>query len=324
MKFLKSFLIRSLVSGSSRSSGWPENRFTPSPIFPSRYDVPAGPSGSSLGFWRGALPRLAALLLVLAASLAVPLGGAAHAAVLVSNVGQALDAQIILFTQHDLAQSFTTGTNAAGYTLTSIELNLGAPSTATFPTVKLLSGSATGTQVAALTSPQAGSGTGTANYTFTTSSTVTLNMGTTYWVVAEGGTSTWSTTLATSEDGTPAAGWSITDMGENRAGHLTSSFTVFLRIPKIRVNGTTTTTPPPPPTCPPGQVGIPPDCYTPPPPICPPGQVGTPPDCSTPPPICPPGQVGTPPDCSTPPLILRVVVAFFDFSVLQKFKFLKN
>ena len=298
-------MIRSLVSGSSRSSGWPENRFTPSPIFPSRYDVPAGPSGSSLGFWRGALPRLAALLLVLAASLAVPLGGAAHAAVLVSNVGQALDAQIILFTQHDLAQSFTTGTNAAGYTLTSIELNLGAPSTATFPTVKLLSGSATGTQVAALTSPQAGSGTGTANYTFTTSSTVTLNMGTTYWVVAEGGTSTWSTTLATSEDGTPAAGWSITDMGENRAGHLTSSFTVFLRIPKIRVNGTTTTTPPPPPpTCPPGQVGIPPDCYTPPPPTCPPGQVGTPPDCYTPPPpICPPGQVGTPPDCSTPPPI---------------------
>ena len=111
---------------------------------PPRYDVPAGPSGSSLGSWRGALPRLAALLLVLAASLAVPLGGAAHAAVLVSNVGQVLDAQINLFTQHDLAQSFTTGTRAAGYTLTSIELNLNAASADTFPTVKLVSGSGNG------------------------------------------------------------------------------------------------------------------------------------------------------------------------------------
>ena len=40
---------------------------------------------------------------------------------------------------------------------------------------------------------------------------------------------------------------------------------------------------PPPPTCPPGQIGTPPDCTDPPPPTCPPGQIGTPPDCAEPP-----------------------------------------
>ena len=45
---------------------------------------------------------------------------------------------------------------------------------------------------------------------------------------------------------------------------------------------------PQPPTCPPGQVGTPPNCTIPPPPSCPPGQVGTPPNCTTPPPPPPP------------------------------------
>ena len=158
---------------------------------------------------------------------------------LVSNVGQA-DDDAGEFATHDFAQSFTTGSNAAGYTLTSIELRLGTLSTKTFPTVKLLSGSATGTEVAALTSPQAGSGTGIANYTFTTSSTVTLSMGTTYWVVAEGGTSFWRNTAASSEDGTPAAGWSIADRGETRAATSMGDFTAFVGLAslEIRVNGT--------------------------------------------------------------------------------------
>ncbi len=59
---------------------------------------------------------------------------------------------------------------------------------------------------------------------------------------------------------------------------------------------------PEPQTCPPGQVGTPPNCTTPPPQTCPPGQVGTPPNCTTPPPpTCPAGQVGTLPNCTTPP-----------------------
>ncbi len=63
-------------------------------------------------------------------------------------------------------------------------------------------------------------------------------------------------------------------------------------------------TTPPPQSCPPGQVGTPPNCTTPPPgQTCPAGQVGTPPNCTTPPPgqTCPAGQVGTPPNCTTPP-----------------------
>ena len=63
-------------------------------------------------------------------------------------------------------------------------------------------------------------------------------------------------------------------------------------------------------SCPPGQVGTPPNCRRvsrntgpppPPPPACPEGQIGTPPNCTPPPPpICPEGQVGTPPDCRAP------------------------
>lgn len=50
------------------------------------------------------------------------------------------------------------------------------------------------------------------------------------------------------------------------------------------VTCTPTGTTPPPSTCPPGQIGTPPNCTVPPTEQCPPGQVGTPPNCTTPPP----------------------------------------
>ncbi len=159
---------------------------------------------------------------------------------LVSNVGQTVVGSLGL-ESNDAAQSFTTGTNAAGYTLTSIELSLETSTSNATPTVNLYSGSANGTEVSTFTGPATlGGGANAVNYTFTPSSTVTLGMSTTYWVVAEGDTS-WVWTTSTSEDGTSATGWGIGDNQESRSASSTSSFTVNTAgFPlQIRVNGTT-------------------------------------------------------------------------------------
>ena len=151
------------------------------------------------------------------------------------------------FTVSDYAQKFTTGDNADGYTLTSIELDLGSSATATAtPTVTLHSGSATGTVVSTLTGPPM-LDVLEETFTFTPSSPpVTLGASTTYWVVAEGmaGVS-WSSTSETSEDGTPTMGWGIGDTRETRPASSTGSFTAGSDSPlMLRVNGTLGTTTP--------------------------------------------------------------------------------
>ncbi len=201
---------------------------------------------------RGLLLRVAALLL-LAASLASPLfstGGTAHAAVLVSNMGNRMFAACAMGSSlhgggthihSDCTQSFTTGSNAAGYTLTSIELALGAGLYTNPPTVKLFSESATGTVEATFTGPTSlTENTASEAYTFTPSSPVTLSMSTKYWVVAEGGSNfiNWSNTESTDEDDTPATGWSISNKGGSRSADSTGSFTETGLPRKIRVNGT--------------------------------------------------------------------------------------
>ena len=166
----------------------------------------------------------------------VQASGTPVSGVLVSNVGQG-GSHYTSLSLNDVAQRFTTGTNATGYTLTSIELTLNSDNSTNTPTVKLHSASATGTEVATLTGP-AMLGSGARNYTFTPSSTVTLRRLTTYWVVAEGDAG-WETTIS-SEDATPAPGWEIGDYAESRAPSSTGSF-ASTNSPtplKIRVNGT--------------------------------------------------------------------------------------
>ena len=161
-------------------------------------------------------------------------------AALVSNIGQTGDNFAELGVV-DVAQPFTTGTNATGYTLTSIELRLNSNLSTDTPTVKLYSGSATGTEEAMFTGPAMLAASGARNYTFTPASTVTVLMSTTYWVVAEANTGNvrWLNTASTSEDATPAAGWGIGDVGETRTASSTGSFaTERGSVFKIRVNGT--------------------------------------------------------------------------------------
>ena len=152
---------------------------------------------------------------------------------------------------NDCTQPFTTGSNVAGYTLTSIELVLGSGRAGFVnpPTVKLFSGSATGTEEATFTGPtlltpdQSGKA-----YTFTPSSSVTLSASTRYWIVAEGGSNhmNWNDTQETEESGTPAAGWSIGDNGGYRRANETGPFSDRTRPRKIRVNGTIASTNAPP------------------------------------------------------------------------------
>ena len=160
--------------------------------------------------------------------------------VLVSNIGQTVITQndnagelAIL----DAAQEFTTGSNETGYTLSSIDLEITVASTSNFPIVKLFSGSANGTEVATLTAPTTAS-TGKTTYTFTVPTAITLEGGTSYWVMAETGGGTWHT-VGFAEDATPAPGWSIADGDEFRVPTSTGPFSTGTLVTlMIRVNGT--------------------------------------------------------------------------------------
>ena len=160
--------------------------------------------------------------------------------VLVSNIGQTVitendDAGELAIL--DAAQEFTTGSNETGYTLSSIDLELTVASTSNFPVVKLFSGSANGTEVATLTAPTNAS-TGKTTYTFTAPTAITLEGGTSYWVMAETGGGTWHT-VRLAEDATPAPGWSIADRDEFRVFSSTGPFSTGTLVAlMIRVNGT--------------------------------------------------------------------------------------
>ena len=160
--------------------------------------------------------------------------------VLVSNIGQTEitdNDESGELSVLDAAQEFTTGSNETGYTLSSMDLELTVASTSNFPVVKLFSGSANGTEVATLTAPTNAS-TEKTTYTFTVPTAITLEGGTSYWVMAETGGGTWHT-VGFAEDATPAPGWSIADGDEFRSFDSTGPFTTDTLVTlMIRVNGT--------------------------------------------------------------------------------------
>ena len=87
----------------------------------------------------------------------------------------------------DVVQAFTTGVGSGQFTLSSIDIRLRTMTSTVTPTMKLLSGSAQGTEVATLTGPSALDANMTKDYEFTPSSAVTLSARTQYWVFIEGG-----------------------------------------------------------------------------------------------------------------------------------------
>jgi hypothetical protein len=145
------------------------------------------------------------------------------------------------FVTSDLAQRFTTGSDVNGYTLTSIEIQLTLSSASEFPTVKLFSGSANGTEIATLTPASSVTTTDRTAYTFTAPAGIALTRETDYWVVGETGASLWQTAgWFTVEDATSAPGWSIHGKFEIRFPNSTGPYDevgIFTPL-KIRVNGT--------------------------------------------------------------------------------------
>ena len=164
--------------------------------------------------------------------------------VLVSNLNQARFREVARLAQWNLAQGFMTGADAAG--LISIDLRLKTGNQSRPPVVKLFRDSPDGTQIATLDGPLQLDPNTERNYRFAPFEPVALNPSTAYWVVVErnsGGSPQdapeWVGTASESEDGTPAAGWSVGNDAKRRSAASTGAFENFesKRVLFIRAKG---------------------------------------------------------------------------------------
>ena len=111
------------------------------------------------------------------------------------------------------AQSFRTGTNATGYTITEVRIRLGAHTPGNDQTavkIRENDGGEPGNVVAALTNPS--SLLPEALNTFTAPASTTLDPSETYWIVANDGLTpinTWQYAFASGNDETGETGWEI-------------------------------------------------------------------------------------------------------------------
>ena len=153
---------------------------------------------------------------------------------LVSNVGQSPSGSGSL-ANNDIAQSFMTG---AGATLASIELNLNSFASTVTPTVKLYSGSATGTEVDHVYRP------GNVGCSHVKKSIRSRRLHPSLFL-GQPPTGSWprarrigQLTGSSSEDGTPATGWSIANGYEFRPASsdqcFRASFCIYLSDPRQR------------------------------------------------------------------------------------------
>ena len=162
------------------------------------------------------------------------------AGVLVSNLEQSTGGHGDLL-DFDQAQAFTTGSNSAGYTLTSIEIEMfwNATPDASF-TVSIHSDNsgAPGASLGTLTHPSPLVDNAVNAFTHTG---IDLDASTTYFVVLDAtGASGGSIRNADSpaEDLTSAAGWSIGDSSLYRNRTSSGGWTTSQESKKIRINGT--------------------------------------------------------------------------------------
>ena len=156
----------------------------------------------------------------------------------VSNLGQSRDGSD-LFDRYDVAQEFTTGTNAGGYILSSVTLRLTAAINGLRPPeVKVLGGAPAGTgsaEIATLTTRTTRlTEHSTVRVAFSAPPDVRLDRSTKYWVVVEHngrnpGYVSIAFTLSDAEDSGSAAGWSIADTGLWRAANSPDAFEERIR-----------------------------------------------------------------------------------------------
>ena len=166
------------------------------------------------GGWAGATPEKPIIAIK---GTAVPLPP-----VLVSNTGQTDSASVIAGLNFDryVGQAFTTGGNAAGYTLSLVDVRLGAGAPHANTQVSIYTTSSDGrpdSSLYVLTNPS--SLTASAINTFIAPSGASLDANTTYALVinvevevpATAKATVLRMTSAASEDANPASGWSIAD-----------------------------------------------------------------------------------------------------------------
>ena len=134
---------------------------------------------------------------------------------LVSNMDRATN-QMAYLISRDLAQKFTTGPNPTGYKLSSVDIYL----TGRGPdmTVKLFSGSASGSELATLTSPS-WERLGHNVYTFVPPANTKLTANTSYWIVVKGTGNGWFK-AAPGQDVSPAPGWKLADTYDYRSKYI--------------------------------------------------------------------------------------------------------
>ena len=168
---------------------------------------------------------------------------------LVSNLGQNIASQELTLGTTRVVQGFTTGPHLYGYTLADIKVKLkndSASAVTTPVTMSLLDGSLagnggplTGRVVASLTGPSTIPANSTANYSFTSATTVTLDRKATYDVLLEGGTTDIIVKLTASDDEDAAGqrGWSFGDFAYKMTQGQATIFTEVDDSVLMSVNG---------------------------------------------------------------------------------------
>ena len=154
---------------------------------------------------RSGLRAAAGLLLAFAVLLALPLQ-AQTLTTLVSNTGETLESG---FTDFIVAQSFRTGANADGYTISEVDIRLKLVSGSTSVSIRKNASGEPGDLVAALTNP--GNLSPNSRNTFTAPVGTRLDGArTTYWItVSEGISNRVQLAFTTSDDQSGAQGWRI-------------------------------------------------------------------------------------------------------------------
>ena len=190
-----------------------------------------------------AVAAMAAVAMLAVFALPVGLAGAQTTA-LVSNLGQTGSGGSGVSSVVSRAQGFTTGNNAGGYTLASIDVDFASVSStqadldAVVADLYSVSGSAPGTKLQTLTNPNTiAAGTNT----FTAPAGVMLTPNTKYFIVISCTSAGFlncvspSRTVSGSEDSGAAMGWSIDNTRYSKSG--SGSWSSVSAAHRIRVNG---------------------------------------------------------------------------------------
>ncbi len=191
-----------------------------------------------------AAARAAAFLAAFAALLALPLQAQAQTEVTLVNSLSQTEGQssTALGNNWEVAQGFTTGSNADGYTLTNIR--------SVFPsilnnmpslTVTLHKDAPTNAAIATLTNPATIE---VGQLTFTAPANTTLDAATTYYVLFHGENIWLESTTSDNEDTNGLSDWSVEDVRYQRDDRTTGAFTEVAVSTPIRVRGTVDVAPP--------------------------------------------------------------------------------